>query len=704
MKKIIFLVSVFCLSIHPLYAQIILNNDTTVCSMQSIDLLALSTEPSSMSADDSHDTIIDIGFIFSFYGQPYTQLVISGNGYITFDISQSQQWSPYSIGTPIPNPGSMPENAIMAPWQDINAFAGGGIYYGTTGLAPNRMFIVTWCEVPMFSCASDLHTSQVVLYEGSSKIEMFLQNKPLCIGWNGGAAVHGLVDATSANFDIVDDPVLFLPRNWPLTWTATNEGWEFIPSGVNSYTINALPYFPIIAGAVTWSDAVGNVLGTGSSINVTPVVSSTYFATMISNCSGTLFDSILITVDVSNNSFDTIYADSMVFNAVDTGVFVSQTFVVSGCDTVFVDSVIHQRLGVQINYNINNPGTATFTIDGLIQTMPYSQNYWAGETISIVANLQPDWAFVIWRTNNNAVLPNSNSISATFSPLTSDSCVLVTVELNAFIFGNDTICDNAKAAKVNVDFKGGDPPFTFVYAIDGISQPSIKTTLNPYIINTKKEGVYTLLSFSDTLSGGRVLGSALVTVLEAPIANFEAQADSMTILYTTTKMFDKSIEGDTTISSWNWNFGDNTPLSNEFNPFHTYAESIGFYQVNLIINDNNGCSDTTFKQVQIRDDYWMYIPNSFTPDLDGINDVFCIQFHGVREETFYFNVYDRFSALVYATANIKDLECELSSNGWDGKHQVTGNDLPIGSYIYEIYFKDCDGWKHQESGQIIIVR
>jgi len=406
-----------------------------------------------------------------------------------------------------------------------------------------------------------------------------------------------------------------------------------------------------------------------------------------------------------NNTYDTIYAaDSMVFNAIDTGLFVNQLFSVSGCDTAFVDVITHQRLGVQINYNINNPGTATFTIDGLIQTMPYSQIYWAGETISIVATLQPDWSFIKWRTNNNAVLPNSNSISATFSPLTSDSCVLVTVDLNAFIFGNDTICDNAKAAKVNVDFKGGDPPFTFVYAIDGISQPSIKTTLNPYIINTKKEGVYTLLSFSDTLSGGRVLGSALVTVLEAPIANFEAQADSMTILYTTTKMFDKSIEGDTTISSWNWNFGDNTPLSNEFNPFHTYAESIGFYQVNLIINDNNGCSDTTFKQVQIRDDYWMYIPNSFTPDLDGINDVFCIQFHGVREETFYFNVYDRFSALVYATANIKDLECELSSNGWDGKHQVTGNDLPIGSYIYEIYFKDCDGWKHQESGQIIIVR
>ena len=406
-----------------------------------------------------------------------------------------------------------------------------------------------------------------------------------------------------------------------------------------------------------------------------------------------------------NNIYDTIYAtDSMVFNPADTGIFTTQSYSIDGCDTVFVDSVVHQRLGVQINYNINNPGTATFTIDGVIRTMPYSQNYWAGETINIVAALQPDWAFVKWRTNNNAVLPNSNSLTATFSPMTSDSCVLVTVELNAFIAGNDTICDNAKPAKVNVYFKGGTPPFTFVYAINGISQPSIKTALNPYIINTKEEGVYTLLSFSDTLALGRTSGSAKITVLESPIANFEAQPDSMTIIYTTTRMSDESIEGDRSIVSWNWNFGDNTANDSARNAYHTYEDSVGIYQISLIVIDDFGCSDTTFNQVQITDKYLMYIPNSFTPDLDGINDVFCIQFNGVRQETFYFNVYDRFSTLVYTTANITDLVCDLSSNGWDGKHYKTGKDLPFGTYIYEMYFQDFEGWKHQELGQIIIIR
>ena len=403
-----------------------------------------------------------------------------------------------------------------------------------------------------------------------------------------------------------------------------------------------------------------------------------------------------------NNTYDTIYAaDSMVFNPIDTGIFVYQIYTVSGCDTNFVNTIVHQKLGVQINYNINNPGTATFTIDGVIQAMPYSQNYWAGETINIVANLQPDWSFIKWRTNNNAILPNSNSITATFSPTASDSCVLVTDFLNAFISGNDTICDNAKTAEVKVYFRGGTAPFTFVYAIDGVTQPPVTPTyLNPYILNTKKEGVYTLLSFSDALSVGVTSGSAKVTVFESPTAFFKISDDTLSILFPSVQLTPDTVN----IVSWSWNFGDNTPLSNDANPFHTYPESIGFYQVSLIINDNNGCSDTTFKQVQITDDYWMYIPNSFTPDLDGVNDVFCIQFHGVRQETFYFNVYDRFSTLVYTTSNITDLECELSSNGWDGKHYKTDIDLPMGTYIYEIYYQDFDGWKHQETSGINIIR
>ena len=61
-------------------------------------------------------------------------------------------------------------------------------------------------------------------------------------------AIQGLVDATLTNFDIVTDPVLLQPRNYPLQWTAINEGWEFIPNNpANSYTINSVPFSMIPA-------------------------------------------------------------------------------------------------------------------------------------------------------------------------------------------------------------------------------------------------------------------------------------------------------------------------------------------------------------------------------------------------------------------------------------------------------------------------
>jgi len=408
-----------------------------------------------------------------------------------------------------------------------------------------------------------------------------------------------------------------------------------------------------------------------------------------------------------NNTYETIYApDSMVFNPSDTGVFTTSTLILDGCDTTFVDSIVHRKLGVQINYNINNPGTATITIDGVVENMPFSKNYWANENILISATLQPNWLFSHWQTYNNIVLPSSNTLNASYIANASDSCVLYTYPkppLQAFISGNDSMCSNSiNQAEVKISFSGGAEPYTFVYAINGVNQPSpAPTTLNPYIIYTNEPGNYTLISFSDANEIGSISGSAIVTVNQAPEALFTTLTDSLSLLYPTVQLNDIS-NGD--IVSWNWDFGDNTSNENIQNPFHTYKDSIGIYQISMIITDNFGCNDTAVRQIWIADEYWLYIPNAFTPDHDGVNDLFCLKYHGIREETFNFNIYDRFSNLVYATNRIENIECLLNSNGWDGTHYKTGNDLPMGTYVYEISFQDFEGWKHQEQGHLMIVR
>ena len=170
---------------------------------------------------------------------------------------------------------------------------------------------------------------------------------------------------------------------------------------------------------------------------------------------------------------------------------------------------------------------------------------------------------------------------------------------------------------------------------------------------------------------------------------------------------------DKTISAtlWYWNFGDNSPIDNSQNPTHFYpidTNGIGIpaiYQVTLIATNADGCSDTTFRQVWITDEYHIYIPSSFTPDLDGVNDNFCLQYHAIREHTFDFKIYNLRGDVVFHSKNIKGMVCDnLNNNGWDGRHNKSGKELPIGNYVYEVYFQDFEGWKHHDFGFLHLIR
>jgi gliding motility-associated-like protein len=114
-----------------------------------------------------------------------------------------------------------------------------------------------------------------------------------------------------------------------------------------------------------------------------------------------------------------------------------------------------------------------------------------------------------------------------------------------------------------------------------------------------------------------------------------------------------------------------------------------------------GCTDTAIKHLTISDDYWIYIPNSFTPDSDQINDKLCISYNGIREESFLFNIYNRNSEVVVSTNSIAELNC---NNGWEGRHQETNKKLPQGIYVYTIYYQDFEGWKHQNTSTINLIR
>jgi len=541
MKRLLFSLILFS---NFAVSQVIISNDTTVCGNFNDTLYALSATQSSMQVDDQHDVAVPIGFTFNFYGLPYTQCVVSGNGYITFDTSLASSYSPYSINVPIPNPGTVPENAILAPWHDINTGVSGNIYYGTTGIAPNRMFTVTWCQIAMFSCTDSIATSQVVMYEGSDKIDMYIESKPLCATWNGGNAVQGLVNLGSTLADIVTDPALAVDRNFPNQWDAYDEGWEFIPNGLLNYTINQIPYIPIVAGEAIWSSASGDTLGYGPTLPVNISSTTTYYADVVGSCSsGILSDDITINV--------------------------------SGCFDITLISSDASCLGNDGEIMVN-PGVGTPSpYDMLLLDMNGSvlQTNFGVNTTQTFYNLFPG-------TYVARVIDAGGSSSQ-------DTIVVAqaTNPLNVISFSSDVSCFNGYNGQISVLADSGALPYSFY--LDGVLNPnpipydSVFTNLSSgiYVVSVVDDNS---CLYRDTVQIGVPL-FPLLSLAQSKLVICANSSDGLAV---------GSGAGGTPPYSYEW-------FDNSFTSFSTndtaFNLSAGSYY--LEVTDANGCD--TFSTVQV---------------------------------------------------------------------------------------------------------
>jgi gliding motility-associated-like protein len=136
-----------------------------------------------------------------------------------------------------------------------------------------------------------------------------------------------------------------------------------------------------------------------------------------------------------------------------------------------------------------------------------------------------------------------------------------------------------------------------------------------------------------------------------------------------------------------WTF-DNNATSSDINPKITYPEK-GIYAVKLMAISEHGCLDSIIEQVQIYDDFEIYIPNAFTPNLDQLNDVFEPVFNGQIHYTL--EVYNRWDVMVYRG---KD-------KGWDGKYK-SEYALP-GVYIYRFNFVNAKNVSNEKIGVLLLM-
>jgi trimeric autotransporter adhesin len=185
-----------------------------------------------------------------------------------------------------------------------------------------------------------------------------------------------------------------------------------------------------------------------------------------------------------------------------------------------------------------------------------------------------------------------------------------------------------------------------------------------------------------------------VTVYPQPSADFTASptiltSDNPTVNFTSNAQ-------NTAISTWD--FGDGTTTENSQNEFdytYPFVEDQN-YTVTLNVVSAEGCTAESQVQIQIKGGIIYYLPNTFTPDGDALNNLFTPVFtSGFDPQNFHMTIFNRWGEPVFESYD--------ANAGWDGKIDIYA--APEGTYTYVIDFKTLNTDEMiRVSGHVLLMR
>ena len=197
-------------------------------------------------------------------------------------------------------------------------------------------------------------------------------------------------------------------------------------------------------------------------------------------------------------------------------------------------------------------------------------------------------------------------------------------------------------------------------------------------------GIYTL-SVTNPINGCTSVDSVLILQSSGPIASFSQTPSNGNAPLSVT-----FVNGSSGATSFFWDFG-NGSTSNSVSDNSTYLIP-GIYQITLIATNTEGCSDTAIATVSIFEEFFIEVPNVFTPNGDGSNDVFFIPNKGI--ESLEVLIYNRWGSLVYTITQ--------PSGSWDGK--TSSGDAPDGTYFFLLKAKGMNGESREQNGYLLLSR
>ena len=559
---------------------------TTSYSVNPIPYVAqVNTGTSLFMSDDSQQGPFNIGFSFCFYGSSYTQFYVGSNGWISFSGGQPTTFT----SSPIPSTaGNVPKNAIMGPWQDWHPGLGGQIRYQVQGTAPCRKLVVSWINVPMFSCSSNQGNFSIVLYESTNVIENHIQNKPSCLNWQGGTAVQGLHNAAGTLSSTV-------PGRNSTAWVANNEAYRWTPNG------------PDVAPLYVWYQ-VGNAvpIGYGLTQTVTPPAGGAEYTCHVqwpscnsgwnvcnSNSIANSYDTVLIIPGIAPIISPIEYEDTLCVNSSNEMYYIAD-------------------LGTDVNYywefldtplNIDND---TVIID------------WSGISSGLY-----DSALVVWAINQDGCSSDTSVVDITVYE--------ETLQIDLI----PTLCSSDELYNLTATPPGG------IFTGPGVNNqnqfdPSIGISPNTVLYTYEQSGCIFDISTSVTVQQQPIIFDILPGDLVYEICEGSDIEVTFNVI--------ANIPGYT---EW---FADGLLVQEGTSQYSVYWDTPSTYQISSTHIAGGCVSDTVSIDVTVIPcpELLYYIPNSFTPNSDEFNNTFKPVFtRGIDPYDFNIKVYNRWGEIMW---------------------------------------------------------
>ena len=575
------------------------------------------------NADDNWLSGVQLPFTFFFFGREYHTVYPGTNGLIsmTYRYSSGGIDLGYAYGVPPASPpynttitgnqtigqGSMTtpynyDNCIYGVYEDIDCHyynsysynSPGAVRVGVLGNPPCRAFVFNYLNVGLFSnhsSPSNYNTYQMVIYEGTNIIDVYVKHRRCCASTNSSRheGIIGLQNVKSSQ-------ILIAPGRGMTGWEVDDgeeEAWRFTP--VTPMDENA---------TMTWyegSVSPNNIIATGSYTSARKITVSPQETTR--------------------------YISEYVFsNAADDHFILRDTTLV----------------------RVNIPSIHVTSSNGNTPICPGDASRLTVTTGNEFPNIHPEsYQWSTGESDTTAVCTVNPTETKTYGVTVTfnNQCtqkdtvkVLVTDLKLPEITGVDTICLGQSSTMVVTHPTSNQFQWS-------TGQTTASITVSPQVT--------TIYTVSATMEGGCVVTDTFtVTVLPLPQPAFVANPTEIFVEngIGTVNCTNLS-QGDYNLT---WNFGDffsnNNIVTNVDDPFHDYVRA-GFYTITLTASDWYGCTDSVKSRVSVSVPFFFYVPSAFSPDGDGINETFAPKGAGVDPDNYSMQIFDRSGMLIFSTRN-----------------------------------------------------